>query len=533
MLAVTLFLCGGVRVFAQTFDYDLYYGIQGDSDVKQLQEFLTSQGVYSGPISGNFFSLTLAGVKQFQVAQGITPAAGYFGPLTRAKANAILSQQLQASNAQAISETSSTPPTPTPPATTNDINNSLQAQLNLLLQQVALLQKQLAAQQQANQTLQQIQQNTTPSPQSTPVPTASIMANSSAGSVAIPYDTAAIITWSSTSANYCNVSPSGWSGTSGNQSTGNLTTSQTYSLSCSGAGGSVSASVTVNVSVTQPVSTGNNQPVITNVQAINVTQNAATITWTTNEYGNSEVYFGTISGSYFAPVSNAGTVSSGGSYTHSVALSNLNFSTTYYFKVASTDNNGNEGVSVEYSFTTQAAPIGSLTVAQNNGLGSLTVVPGSFNAKIGSYALTASSVESVKINNVSIQAGNSNVFSGSLFQNLKITVNGVQFGLTQGTVAVGTSYTFSGTPFTVPAGGTVYVNVYADISSSAPMSTSVSPATILTGLSGIGAISSGIIAITNAVSGQNITIAGPLALQVSISQSGDTPTGNLVRVSPV
>ena len=43
------------------------------------------------------------------------------------------------------------------------------------------------------------------------------------------------------------VSSSGLTGTSGNQSTGNLTSAQTYSLSCSGSGGSASANVTVNV----------------------------------------------------------------------------------------------------------------------------------------------------------------------------------------------------------------------------------------------------------------------------------------------
>src|SRR5437016_948389 len=114
------------------FTKDLYFGIQGDSEVNKLQEFLTDQGVYLGPITGNFFSLTRKGVQQFQVREGVTPAAGYFGPVTRTKANNILSQQLEASNAQALAETSSTPPTLTPPATLNDINNSLQTQINLL-----------------------------------------------------------------------------------------------------------------------------------------------------------------------------------------------------------------------------------------------------------------------------------------------------------------------------------------------------------------------------------------------------------------
>jgi uncharacterized protein YkwD len=81
------------RADAPVFNKDLFYGIRGDVDVTRLQQFLTAQKVYSGPITGNFFSLTLAGVKKFQVEQGIIPTAGYFGPRTRAKANAIVSLQ--------------------------------------------------------------------------------------------------------------------------------------------------------------------------------------------------------------------------------------------------------------------------------------------------------------------------------------------------------------------------------------------------------------------------------------------------------
>jgi hypothetical protein len=137
--------------------------------------------------------------------------------------------------------------------------------------------------------------------------------------------------------------------------------------------------------------------------------------------------------------------------------------------------------------------------------------------------LAASSVEGVRVNSVSIQAnGDSNGSPGSPFQNLKVTVNNVQFGLTQGTVASGTVYTFSGTPFTVPAGGMVDVNVYADVLSSFPINTTVSPAAILTGLSGVGAISSGAITIANQVPGQDITTPlppKPPAITVSLDSS--------------
>src|SRR3989338_6128011 len=110
-----------------------------------LQEFLTDQGVYSGPITGNFFSLTHAAVKKYQSQNNITPAAGFFGPITRVKANDILSAQTQNSDAQAIAETGTITP-PVTQNTTTDNNQqlmlSLQVQISLLLQQIAQMQRQ-------------------------------------------------------------------------------------------------------------------------------------------------------------------------------------------------------------------------------------------------------------------------------------------------------------------------------------------------------------------------------------------------------
>ncbi|OHB14620.1 MAG: hypothetical protein A2431_04180 [Candidatus Zambryskibacteria bacterium RIFOXYC1_FULL_39_10] len=66
-----------------------------------------------------------------------------------------------------------------------------------------------------------------------------------AGDTDIPYNTSTTITWSSTGATSCSVSPTGWTGLSGTQPTGNLTTSKTYTLSCNP--GPVTDDVTVNV----------------------------------------------------------------------------------------------------------------------------------------------------------------------------------------------------------------------------------------------------------------------------------------------
>lgn len=76
------------------FKADLTIGSLG-SEVKALQEYLNAHGYTistSGPgSSGNettkFGALTRAALVKYQKAKGITPAAGYFGPKTRATVN--------------------------------------------------------------------------------------------------------------------------------------------------------------------------------------------------------------------------------------------------------------------------------------------------------------------------------------------------------------------------------------------------------------------------------------------------------------
>ncbi|MBI2054809.1 MAG: peptidoglycan-binding protein [Candidatus Sungbacteria bacterium] len=156
-------------IASAAFDHDLYYGLRSEAQVSELQEFLTEQGVYTGPITGNFFSLTLKAVKDFQTAKGISPISGYFGPLTRAEANKLLSD-LTDESGTVVS------PATTSPATTDTLVAKLNEQIALLLAQVEELKKnqaalgaiqaQVAEQQ---QTLTQIQANTTPAPAPAPV----------------------------------------------------------------------------------------------------------------------------------------------------------------------------------------------------------------------------------------------------------------------------------------------------------------------------------------------------------------------------
>ena len=80
-------------------------------------------------------------------------------------------------------------------------------------------------------------------------PTVDIKANKSDGPISLAYNTAATLSWTSANAASCTAS-NAWSGAkaiSGSQSTGLLTASKTYTLTCSNKSGSVSDSVTVNV----------------------------------------------------------------------------------------------------------------------------------------------------------------------------------------------------------------------------------------------------------------------------------------------
>jgi uncharacterized repeat protein (TIGR01451 family) len=90
---------------------------------------------------------------------------------------------------------------------------------------------------------------TTPCPTvSYPSPTVDLKANGHDGSITVPYNSSVTLSWTSSNANYC-VASGAWSGTkgtSGSESTGNLTSGpKTYTLTCYGPGGSASDSVTI------------------------------------------------------------------------------------------------------------------------------------------------------------------------------------------------------------------------------------------------------------------------------------------------
>ncbi len=89
-----------------------------------------------------------------------------------------------------------------------------------------------------------------------PAPTVALQVNGSDGPITIAYNTTVTLIWNSTTTTGCATTSGNWPnstiGTSGSQTTGGLTSNQTYSLQCTGPGGSVNDSVTVQVSPPPP-----------------------------------------------------------------------------------------------------------------------------------------------------------------------------------------------------------------------------------------------------------------------------------------
>ncbi len=89
--ALALLLTSSAFAAGTSFDRNLSYSASGQK-VIDLQNFLAGQGVYTGPITGHFFGLTKAALVSFQKKNGIAPASGFFGPLTRDVANSLVLQ---------------------------------------------------------------------------------------------------------------------------------------------------------------------------------------------------------------------------------------------------------------------------------------------------------------------------------------------------------------------------------------------------------------------------------------------------------
>jgi hypothetical protein len=88
-------------------------------------------------------------------------------------------------------------------------------------------------------------------------------------------------------------------------------------------------------------------PVLTNVIAIGITNNSATLKWDTDEIADSLVKYGKTSELYAESEGDSLFVNN-----HAIELTGLLPGTGYYFVVNSTDQSGNSNESIEYGFST-------------------------------------------------------------------------------------------------------------------------------------------------------------------------------------
>jgi hypothetical protein len=101
----------------------------------------------------------------------------------------------------------------------------------------------------------------------------------------------------------------------------------------------------------------------------NITTKKATIDWVTERTSDSKISYGTEPGVYFdEEVGNSDQVIS-----HRLSLTNLSPGTVYYYVAKWTDEDGNLGVSEEYSFETLPAPSAKEVKVLNMGLNSATI----------------------------------------------------------------------------------------------------------------------------------------------------------------
>lgn len=102
------------------------------------------------------------------------------------------------------------------------------------------------------------------------------------------------------------------------------------------------------------------EPQISNVSANGIGEDSALIRWTTNEFADSQLNYGTAPGSYSITVNDGLYVKD-----HAVTLTGLASGQTYYFQVISADQSGNIATSTEFEFTMQIT-VYLPTIIKNN-----------------------------------------------------------------------------------------------------------------------------------------------------------------------
>ena len=129
-----------------------------------------------------------------------------------------------------------------------------------------------------------------------------------------------------------------------------LNASTTYHFSVHSRDAAGNVAVSGDLTFTTSPAADTTAPVISGIAASNSTPSTTIITWGTNEPATSQVEYG-LTSSYGSPTPLDGTLVT----SHSTTLSGLTLSTTYHYRVRSSDAAGNAAASSDQTFTTSPA----------------------------------------------------------------------------------------------------------------------------------------------------------------------------------
>jgi regulation of enolase protein 1 (concanavalin A-like superfamily) len=147
-------------------------------------------------------------------------------------------------------------------------------------------------------------------------------------------------------------------------------------------------------------------PVISNIQASSITASSATISWTTDEASNSVVNYG-LTSSYGSNSSNATLATA-----HSINLTGLSPSTTYHYRVNSTDASNNTASSGDLTFTTSASSGSASGLVSDGFNGALNSSVWTFYDPVGNSTLSTTGTQA----SISVPAGsNHDLWTSKLF----------------------------------------------------------------------------------------------------------------------
>ncbi len=169
---------------------------------------------------------------------------------------------------------------------------------------------------------------------------------------------------------------------------------------------------------------------------------------------------------------------------------------------------------------TLSVQAGKLSVTTNAAYGNQTMVPGTQNARVGSFIITAGSAEGVTVTSITVNLSSDEAASTT---NMKLMKDGAQIGSTIANPS--TSNLFSGFSFDIPASGSVVIDIYADFKSNAnkgPWQATINA----NGVSGIGKVTgNSVSAPSSNLNLQTITISNG---SLSASLDASAPDADII-----